>query len=260
MPDPENVNSPRLKQALAKTAVWAISLYEDFKEFLSPSACLCCGRERDFPDPLLCPACIDNLNRKNIGNGPVCPFCGRPAGTKSSCELCRGPRPLDLYFWGIYDEELKECILQFKFHGSLELGKKLSKMAFSVLEDRLRQNRYDLIVSIPLHKARERERRFNQSDIIARDFSENMGIAFCPDTLIRRRATNQQAKLAEKDRWNNVRDAFVISGGSKEKLGGRRVLLIDDIVTTGATIYEASHPILQAGARRLDIFSLAYAK
>lgn len=260
MPDPENVPLPGLKQALIKTANWAKSLYDDFKEFLSPSACLCCGRERDFPDPLLCPACIDNLKRKNIGDGPICPFCGRPAGTKSSCQRCRGPRPLDLYYWGIYDEELKECLLQFKFNGALELGKRLSLMAISSLGERLVENRYDSIVSVPLHKTRERERRFNQSDIIAQTVSQALGIAIRPDALIRRKATYQQARLLEKDRWNNVKDAFVTSSGSREFLTGKSILLIDDIVTTGATIYEASRPLLEAGIRRLDIFSVAYAK
>jgi ComF family protein len=260
MPDPENVPSPGLKQALAKTAVWVKSVYDDFKEFLSPSACLCCGRERDFADPFLCPTCIDNLKRKNIGDGPICPFCGRPAGTRSSCELCRGPRPLDFYYWGIYDEELKECILQFKFRNALELGKKLSLLAASTIGERLANNEYDMIVSVPLHKARERERRFNQSDIIARTISKALDIPICPDALIRRRATYQQSKLAEKDRWNNVKDAFVISSDSREFLTGKRVLLIDDIVTTGATIYEASRPLLETEIGRLDIFALAYAK
>jgi ComF family protein len=260
MPDPENASSSRLKQALVKAADRAKSLYDDFKEFLSPSSCLCCGRERDFPDPLLCPECDNNLKRKNIGNGPICPFCGRPTGTKSSCRLCRGPRPLDYYYWGIYDQELKDCLLQFKFHGALELGGRLSMMAISAMGERLGRNGYDLIVPIPLHKARERERHFNQSDIIAQSVSQALGIAFCPDALIRRRATFQQARLAEKDRWNNVRDAFVISNGSGNVLIGKSILLIDDIVTTGATIYEASRPLLQLNIGRLDVFSVAYAK
>jgi competence protein ComFC len=261
MPDPENqFQSPVLLQALNKTAGWAKSLYDDFKEFLSPSACLCCGRERDFPDPLLCPDCQKNLMLKNPGGGPICPFCARPVGTKSSCELCRGPQPLDLYFWGIYDDELKECLLQFKFHGALELGKRLSEMAASSMGERLTENKYDLIIPIPLHKARERERRFNQSEFIARYLSKGLNLNLSSEILLRIKATHQQAKLAEKDRWNNVADAFVLANNSGETLNGKNVLLVDDIVTTGATVYEASRPLLKAGVKRLDIFSLAYAK
>jgi ComF family protein len=259
MPDLENQKAPLLR-VFSNTAGWAKSLYDDFKEFLSPSACLCCGRERDFPDPLLCPDCITNLTLKNPGGGPICPFCARPVGTKSSCEFCRGPHPLDLYFWGIYDDELKDCLLQFKFHGALELGRRLSDMAATSIGERLSENRYDLIVSLPLHKARERERRFNQSEIIARRLSERLGVILNPGILIRVKATHQQARLAENDRWNNVADAFVIASGSREILAGKNVLLVDDIVTTGATIYEASRPLLDSGVRRLDIFSMAYAK
>jgi competence protein ComFC len=261
MPETEsNPQAPPLFRAFNKTADWAKSLYDDFKEFLSPSACLCCGRERDFPDPLLCPGCIDNLTRKNIGGGPICPFCGRPVGSNSTCELCRKLRPLDLLFWGIYDEELKDCLLQFKFHGALELGKKLSMMAVNAMDERLSRNGYDYLIPIPLHKDRQKERHYNQSEIIAVEISRMLNIKLLPCALQRDKATNQQAKLAEKDRWNNVRDAFVISSGSKELLKGRTVLLVDDIVTTGATVFEASRPIMEAGVERLDIFSLAYAK
>jgi competence protein ComFC len=261
MPETESYpQGPLLSRAFSTTADWVKSLYDDFKEFLSPSACLCCGRGRDFPDPLLCPECIENLTRKNIGGGPICPFCGRPVGSNSSCELCRGPRPLDLLFWGIYDEELKDCLLQFKFHGALELGKRLSLMAVTVMDERLSRKDYDFVVPIPLHRVRQKERRYNQSEIIAAELSRLLNIKLFPDALHRSRATHQQAKLAEKDRWNNVRNAFVISDGTKGHLKGMNVLLVDDIVTTGATVFEASRPLLDAGVKRLDIFSLAYAK
>jgi competence protein ComFC len=252
--------APLLNRTFAKTADWAKSLYDDFREFLSPSACLCCGRDRDFTDPLLCPECIHKLISKNCGGGPICPFCGRPLGAKSSCELCNGPKPLDLYYWGFYDEELKECLLQFKFHGAIELGKRLPEMAVSVLGERLTENKYDYLIPIPLHKARQRERHYNQSEIIAESLSQRLEIKLLSEGLERVRATHQQAKLAEQDRWNNVKDAFVIPDSSREILKGKSILLVDDIVTTGATIFEAARPLLDAQVKRLDIFSIAYAK
>jgi competence protein ComFC len=127
-------------------------------------------------------------------------------------------------------------------------------MAATSMGERLSEKRYDLIIPLPLHKARERERRFNQSEIIARRLSESLGVMLNADILIRIKATHQQAKLAENDRWNNVADAFVIAGGSREILAGKNVLLVDDIVTTGATIYEASRSLLDSGIRSIDIF------
>jgi competence protein ComFC len=248
-----------LNQALHKTAGFARSLYDDFKEFLAPSSCLCCGRERDFPDPFLCPFCIENLKLKNIGNGPICPFCGRPRGTGSSCPRCSNPM-LDLYFWGFYQEELQECLLQFKFHGAIDLGRKLTRMASEALDERSARNSYDLIIPVPLHKGRERERHFNQSALIANELGKALEIAVWPEALSRVKPTKQQAKLEEEERWNNVSGAFVVSHGLEGELVNRNILLVDDIVTTGATVYEASRPILACKPKRLDIFSIAYAK
>jgi predicted amidophosphoribosyltransferase len=81
-----------------------------------------------------------------------------------------------------------------------------------------------------------------------------------PAYLSRSKPTHQQAKLHESQRWSNVRDAFNVPDGRAKEICGKRILLVDDIVTTGATIYEASKPLLAAGAVCVDIFSLAYAK
>ncbi len=186
--------APLLSRTFNKTAEWAKSLYDDFREFLSPSACLCCGRGRDFDDPLLCPECLKNLTSKNCGGGPICPFCGRPIGAKSSCKLCSGPHALDLFYWGFYDDELKECLLQFKFHGAVDLGKRLSEMAIASMGERLTENNYDYIIPIPLHKDRQKERHYNQSEIIAESLAKHLEIKFLPETLGRIRATHQQAK------------------------------------------------------------------
>lgn len=247
-----------LGRSLHKAASLARAFYDDFQEFMSPSACLSCGRERDFPDTLLCPTCYDNLTRKNTGGGPICPFCARPAGTKSSCARCV-QSPLDLYFWGYYDDELKECLQQFKFHNAVELGKRLSRMAAAAMGETLARNCYDIVVPVPLHKGRERERLFNQSEVIALEIARSLNTGISPGLLTRIKPTRQQAKLDEASRWNNVRDAFVIAGDSVE-VSGKSILLVDDIVTTGATVYEASRALLAAGPKRLDIFSLAYAK
>jgi ComF family protein len=249
-----------LNQLYNKSISIAKSVYDDFREFLSPSACLCCGKDKDFPDPILCPQCIEILKRKNIGDGPVCPFCGRPAGTVSSCERCRAGQVPDLYFWGYYDDELKECLLQFKFHGALELGTRLSEMAIEALGERIVRENYDFIIPVPLHQNRQRERRFNQSEIIAREISELLQIELRNDLLDRPRATRQQAKLTENDRWNNVKNAFMVIDGADKILAGKSILLVDDIVTTGATVFEASRPILKSGARKLDILSISYAR
>jgi competence protein ComFC len=247
-----------LGRALNKVGTIAVSLYDDFKEFLSPSACLCCGKDRDFPDLFLCHDCLLKLKSFNIGNGPVCPFCGRPSGAASPCSRCADSSSPELFFWGIYENELQECLLQFKFHRAHDLGRRLTEMAIEPLCERLRACNYDIIIPVPLHKSREKERLYNQSEVISAELSRQLGISHKPELLFRKRHTQQQAKLEENHRWENVKDAF--DGTDSFAVAGKRILLVDDIVTTGATIYEASRPLLNAGASRLDIFSLAYAK
>jgi ComF family protein len=243
---------------LNKAGSAVLSLYDDFKEFLAPSACLCCGRDRDFADPFICPDCVLKLKSANIGNGPVCPLCGRPSGAGSPCDFCGDKNAPQLFFWGIYENELQECLLQFKFHRALGLGKHLTEMALEPLFDRLQARRYDTIIPVPLHRSRERERNYNQSQIISETLASRLHIQHEPHLLHRKRHTQQQAKLEESHRWENVKDAFEVDGDSQ--INGSRILLVDDIVTTGATVYEASRPLLNAGAAHLDIFSLAYAK
>jgi len=236
----------------------ARGIYSDFQEFLAPSVCLCCGRDRDFEDRFLCPGCIETLKSQNMGVGPVCPFCGQSTAD-NPCVSCHPPAELNLYYWGVYENELQECILQFKFHGARELGASLIELAYGLLVNRISQVRPDLIVPVPLHRKRRKQRRYNQSELLGEKLSVLMGIEFSANCLIRSHSTYQQAKLAEELRWRNVKDAFAVAPASEGEIIGKRILLVDDIVTTGATIYEASKALLSGGAARVDIFSLAYA-
>jgi len=248
-----------LAKVLNRATSVALALYDDFKEFLSPSSCLCCGRDRVFADPLLCPECEQALTTKNIGQGPVCPFCGRPDGAAGSCSFCKDRDRLKLFYWGVYDEELKTCILQFKFHRAKELGVRLTSLAMASLDERLNHLKYDLVVPVPLHKARVRSREYNQSEIISMEVARCLNIEHVADVLVRHRHTLQQAKLEEDKRWSNVENAFGVRNDGVGVLLAKRILLVDDIVTTGATVFEASKPLLRVGARQVDIFSLAYA-
>lgn len=247
-------------QPLNKTASFVKSLYQDFKEFLAPSSCLCCGRDRDFDDPLLCPICLDNLKRKNSGGGPICPFCRKPEGAGTACQYCAEQNHLRLYYWGHYEEELRDCLLQFKFHRAIELGNRLVELGADILEERIKLNKYDFVLPVPLHRTREKEREYNQSEILAEKIASLLNIELRADYLTRIKATRQQAKLDDSEKWENVKDAFAIGPDAKGILQGKSLLLVDDIVTTGATIHEAARPLWQAGVKKIDIFSLAYSR
>lgn len=233
------------------------SVYDDFKEFLSPSLCLGCGNEISLENPFFCHNCFVSLKRNNPGAGPVCPYCGRPGEVASVCSFCADIESSRLYFWGAYDGLLKESITMFKFGGMVELGRVLADLAADSLASRLADSSFDMIVPVPLYKARRRKREFNQSEIIAEILAKRFGIELKTDHLVRIRHTAQQAKLEESQRWKNVEGTFALRENAG--IAGKQVLLVDDIVTTGATVFEAGRPLREAGASGVTVFSLAYA-
>lgn len=249
-----------INRVIHKTSEFARSLYGDFKEFLSPSFCLGCNGNILSDDPLLCISCIETLKAANTGEGPICPFCGRPDGVGDRCRFCRPQKRLRLFFWGEYDGLLKDCLGQFKFSGAIDLGRRLVDMAVDSLHQRITDNRYDLIIPVPLHRSRRRERGFNQSEILARHLADLLHMELNTGILKRTRPTKQQAKLDENQRWENVRDAFGLANDDGPSLANKAILLVDDIVTTGATIHEAARPLQSENPERIDIFCLGFAR
>jgi len=173
--------------------------------------------------------------------------------------LCGVETPLRLYYWGRYQGDLVEYITAFKFRGVLDLGIRLTEEAVSCLSDLLRKNSYDFVIPVPLYRSRQRKREYNQSEIIARKMAESLKSEFLSDSIFRVRATKQQAKIRnDEKRWKNVINAFSLSTAGID-FSGKRVLIVDDIVTTGATIFEVTRPIREQSPKSIDVFSLAYA-
>ncbi len=249
-----------LRRAVSRAGSILQNAYNDIKELLSPPVCLAC--EGDLPpnDSFFCKACLDELKISNPGTGPVCPFCGTPDFSKAGCKCLQETKIVRLFYWGKYDGKLIDYISTFKYQGVIELGNRLADEAISALFERLNQNKYDFIIPVPLYKSRERKREYNQAEIIAKRISESINARMAPASVFRVRSTKQQSKITdESQRWANVKNAFSISESNAIEFEGKRVLIVDDIVTTGATIYEASKPLRSANAALVDIFSLAYA-
>lgn len=248
-----------LKRILDQSKFLARGISEDFKQLLSPPLCLGCDSDLAPNDPIFCQSCLGELKSRCLGFGPLCPFCGRHDFIGKNCRFCHADPPLRLYYWGRYDGELVKYITSFKFRGVLELGRRLTEEAVSGLIRRLDENHYDYVIPVPLYKSRQRKREYNQSGIIAKKIAEILESEYISESVFRVRSTKQQAKIKDDDkRWINVKDAFSLAEGAFD-FAGRRILIVDDIVTTGATIYEVSRPIREQNPEMLDVFSLAYA-
>lgn len=176
-----------------------------------------------------------------------------PLDQEGRCELCRrGLRGFDAaYSFGAYEGVLRDLIHLFKYARIRPLAKPLSALLVSAIP---RDQAFDAVVPVPLHWRRRFTRGFNQSRLLAAAVAQRYGVAVT-DALRRGRATPAQAGLTNARRRENVAGAFTVR--RKAAVAGRRVLLVDDVMTTGATATACATALKRAGARRVALLTLA---
>ncbi len=143
----------------------------------------------------------------------------------------------------------------FKYQNATWLSHDLVDLLDGCLAADFDSVEYDLVTAVPLSPAKFRRRSYNQSSILGRGLAQRLGIAFLPQCLTRVRDTQSQTKLKAKQRLKNVKGAF--KAGHTSWLKGRRVLLVDDIMTTGATVNECARALRQAGANDVQVITVA---
>ncbi len=227
-------------------------LLDDVFAFISAPRCPGCGNFLNSPRQPLCPACGSNLNFP--GDGPVCLLCRSPQGVKCNCQEANESNVPRLYYWSNYTEVIRQLIHQFKFDGQLNIGQYLAITAINVLTDRLTDLKFDLIIPVPMLKRDKRKREFNQTELIALEVSRRLKIPVDSDVLRKIRQTRLQANLGREERWQNITGAFSVS--HIDKIQGKSCLLIDDIITTGATCQEAARTLYSSGATLVTVFAL----
>lgn len=231
-----------------------MKLFGIFGRLLKQTRCMACNAVAERgPEPVLCPVCTELLAPYD---GPRCIHCGLPKETgDEKCGECPAETPpwATLSFYGLYDGLLADLIKEYKYEGALgrsRLLQVLTAVAFTPEEN----DPPDLLVPVPLHAKRLRERGFNQSLEISRLTAKRLGIPIRSGGLVRSRYTVAQAKLTGHERRENLKGVFIADEGLVK---GRRVLLVDDVMTTGTTLVEAGKAFLAAGARAVDVLILA---
>lgn len=224
-------------------------------DFVYPPVCTACGAALDEATELLCPVCwtaIADGARSPYGR---CGRCGCPATAPgAACINCSGwevafDRAVVL---GRFAGPLQEAVHALKFSGQRSLGPALGRSLARHLGAEL--TAVDLLIPVPLHPARQRERGFNQSGLIAAGLGEELGRPVAADLVIRRVQTRQQARLDAAARQDNLRDAFACPAPVP---GDRCLCLVDDVLTTGATLDACARALRQAGARTVLAATLA---
>ncbi len=226
-------------------------------DLLLPPRCLGCGNQVEETGTL-CAECW-----RGIGfiAPPLCERCGRPfeftAADGSVCASCsREPPEWDRARAVFrYDEKSRHLVLRFKHADRTDaagaFGSWLARSGGELLKDA------DLIVPVPLHWWRLFSRRYNQAAMLAAVVSKMSGVALEPMALIRRRATPSQGHLNRAERRRNMRGAFAVPARHAGRIAGKRIVLIDDVLTTGSTAAACTQALREAGATRVDVLALA---
>ncbi len=218
-------------------------LFKPFVDFLFPPVCFGCDEE--IEDGLICDSCRLLLFTSELD---VCGRCGRPCLPGAGrCGCCDPPLALSrIRAVGVYGKPFVGLIQALKYQEKKALVPILGGALALLVEQDSGLKRADRICPVPLHPARRRERGYNQASLLAEEVARITGIPFA-DLLVRKKNTPSQTKQnSNESRFSNVRGAFGVKKG--ERFDGMRVILIDDVMTTGATLSAAAEELRKAGA------------
>ncbi|PLY01714.1 MAG: amidophosphoribosyltransferase [Desulfuromonas sp.] len=228
-------------------------------DWLLPPACQLCGATlSDSRQPHLCEACQARIYPLE---SPRCPLCmlphATPVGADYLCEGClRHPLPVtSVVALGSYEDGLREAVHRFKFRNAIGLQRPLGWLLAEQLAARWGDAPPDGLLPVPLHRKRLQQRGYNQSLLLAQEIRRCLNVRLAKGLLVRRVATAAQQGLALDERQRNVKGAFAVS----RRLQGERLLLVDDVLTTGATVRQCAEALLKAGAGTVEVAVLARA-
>jgi len=235
--------------------------------FIYPPSCAACGVRMAIDSrSRVCASCLGRVTRTDKR---ACPVCGMSSGGDSNdtarlCSRCVASRPHydAAYSITVYDTSddaapnpVAALIRRHKYGLDQSIGRALAEYLDRPMP--LPEEGCDVVMPVPLHRRRLRWRGFNQSALLGAAVARRIGRPLDVASLVRSRATPPQTMRDRKERARNVRGAFAVRHPAR--VAGRRILLVDDVMTTGATAEECARVLKAAGARRVDVLTLARA-
>lgn len=226
------------------------NLFADTVHLFYPHICTGCGSDLLPETNLLCLKCITNLPRTNFAqhaNNPIEKiFWGRLPLVAAHSE-----------FYFAKESLLQHLIHQLKYKGNQQIGMYLGGLMGTSLLISNRFNKLDYLVPLPLYPDRERKRGYNQAMVICNGMSAVMNVPVLSASISRKKFTETQTKKHRTERWENVEGSFVIN--DPEKLEGKNLLLVDDVITTGATLEACGSMLTNMNGVRLSVATLSTA-
>jgi ComF family protein len=225
-------------------------IYRLALDLILPPLCVVCGRVNTW----LCPGCAEQIP---LAHHAICPRCGDAWAGAGVCDRCR-TTPLSVASIRsafIFRDSVRDAVHALKYRGGREVAELMACRMAQAWQ--LHQLKGDVLVPVPLFLDREAERGYNQAYLLARALAPQIEVPMEAGLVFRVRPTRSQARLRVAERWTNVKGAFACS--ETLDLSGVRIMLIDDVATTGATLDACAVALLTRGARSVSAFTLAHA-
>ena len=226
------------------------NIFADTLHLFYPHTCTGCGSDLLQKDLLLCLKCFNDLPRTGFAQ--------------------HANNPVEKYFWGrlplaaahseFYFSKgtlIQHLLHQLKYKGDIAIGTYLAELMGQSLLDSNRFNNIDALIPLPLYADKQRQRGYNQAAVICEGLSSVLNIPMLPGIVTRERSTETQTRKHRTERWENVHTSFAVR--NPQALTGKHLLLVDDVVTTGATLEACGNVILRSGNVTLSIATLAHA-
>ncbi len=219
-------------------------------KLLFPPVCLACSQPVDSAAEVLCPDCRARALpiRKNY-----CAKCGAPLES-ATCEACSHLAYAFDYARSAYIHKTptQELVHHLKYDGLTSPAAFFSQALLSIPAAKRLRGNFDLVTAVPLHRVRQRDRGYNQSELLARRLAAELGLPYA-NPVLRRVNTRSQTNLSRQARLDNLSGAFVLS--RKANIAGKRVIVVDDVFTTGTTVNEVAKALKAGGAARVAVLT-----
>ncbi|MDI6840121.1 MAG: ComF family protein [bacterium] len=223
--------------------------------FIIPPYCGVCKRPLEAGEKAVCDECFNSIS---VIVAPFCRRCGRPTDKESVCNECiEHPHEFTrTRVLGKYEDVLRDLIHLFKYSRKISIGRRLGSKLGVILKNDELLSQADTLIPVPLYPTKKRERGYNQSEILSHAVSDYTGIPELNTVLYKIRPTKSQTELSLEERVLNVKNAFKVNRA--EQVNGKKLILVDDVFTTGATLDECARELYKAGAS--EVYTIVCAR
>ncbi|MCX7875960.1 MAG: ComF family protein [Melioribacteraceae bacterium] len=216
-------------------------------DYIFPRFCISCLRKLSLSEIVVCKNCLESI--KNISAEELKLEYNKKFSKDNFVD------DLKSLYWFEKDKILQHILHAYKYDNKIYIGKFLGELIYSNLYDEIKKWNINLIIPVPLHSLKKAQRGFNQSYFIAKSLSKKINIPINTKIIKRKKYTETQTKMNLLERKENVRNAFIVK--SKSKVIDKKIILIDDVITTGATINECAKVLKENGAKKVYAISVA---